>query len=48
MGTVSGGEVEVEAFAASKVKAASVLPVAGALMAATMPDWQWFFAVCAQ
>ncbi len=40
-GTVSGGEVEVVAFLARAVKAASVLPVAGALMAATMPDWQW-------
>jgi len=47
-GTVSGGDVEVVAFLASAVKAASVLPVAGALMAATMPDWQWLSVVCAQ
>jgi len=37
----AGGVVEVVAFFASAWKAASVLPVAGALMAATMPDWQW-------
>jgi hypothetical protein len=47
-GTVSGGDVEVVAFLASLVKAASVLPVAGALMAATMPDWQWLSVVCEQ
>jgi hypothetical protein len=38
MGTVLGGEVEVEAFPASSMKASSVLPVAGALIAATIPD----------
>ncbi len=47
-GTVSGGEVEVVAFLARAVKAASVLPVVGALMAATMPDWQCESVVCAQ
>jgi hypothetical protein len=47
-GTVSGGEVEAVAFLARAVKAARVLPVAGALMAATMPDWQWEPVVCPQ
>jgi hypothetical protein len=47
-GTVLGGEVEFVALEAFRVKAASVLPVAGALMEATMPDWQWESLVCAQ
>lgn len=47
-GTVLGGEVEFVALLALRVKAASVLPVAGALMDATIPDWQCAFAVCAQ
>jgi hypothetical protein len=47
-GTVLGGEVEFVAFEAFSVNAASVLPVAGALIEATMPDWQWAFVVCAQ
>lgn len=40
-GADPGGDVLVVAFLASKAKAASVLPVVGALIAATMPDWQW-------
>jgi hypothetical protein len=47
-GAVSGGDVDKVAFLASVVKAASVLPVAGALMAATIPDWQWEPVVCPQ
>ena len=35
-----GGEVLVVAFAARALKAAKVFPVAGALMARTIPDWQ--------
>lgn len=34
------GEVEVVAFLANFVKASSVLPVLGALIAPTMPAWQ--------
>jgi hypothetical protein len=38
-----GGDVDgVVAFFASAVKAVRVFPVVGALIAATMPDWQWF------
>lgn len=41
--TPPGGEVDgVVAFFARRVKAARVLPVVGALIDATMPDWQWF------
>lgn len=41
--TPPGGDVDgVVAFLARRAKAARVLPVAGAFMAATMPDWQWF------
>lgn len=47
-GTVSGGEVEVVALAASLANAASVLPDVGALIAATMPLWQWVNLVCEQ
>ena len=47
-GTVSGGEVEVVALAASLVNAARVLPVVGALIAATIPLWQCDSLVCAQ
>jgi len=36
-----GGEVEVVAFLARVMNASRVLPVVGALMAPTMPDWQW-------
>src|ERR1019366_1634481 len=35
-----GGDVESVAFAARSLKAASVFPVACALIAATIPDWQ--------
>jgi len=37
-GAASGGDVEIVAFLAFSAKAASVLPVAGALIAANMPD----------
>jgi hypothetical protein len=47
-GTVSGGEVEFVALAASLVNAASVLPDVGALIAATIPLWQCDSLVCAQ
>jgi hypothetical protein len=47
-GTVSGGEVEVVALAASFANAASVLPDVGALIAATMPLWQCVSLVCEQ
>lgn len=47
-GTVLGGEVESVALLAFNLNAASVLPVAGALIEATMPDWQWDLTVCAQ
>jgi len=44
-----GGVVDVFADLARLVKAVRVLlPVVGALMAPTMPDWQWFPVVCAQ
>lgn len=36
-----GGEVEAVAFLARSAKASKVLPVDGALIAATMPVWQW-------
>jgi hypothetical protein len=42
------GEVDVVAFLALRVKAPRVLPVLGALIAATMPDWQWLPTVCPQ
>lgn len=41
-------KLTVVAFFASKAKAARVLPVAGALMAATIPLWQWLPTVCPQ
>ena len=47
-GTVSGGEVEVVALAASLANAASVVPDVGAMIAATMPLWQWVNLVCEQ
>ena len=47
-GTVSGGEVEVVALAASLANAASVFPDVGALIAATIPLWQCASFVCAQ
>lgn len=40
--TPPGGDVDVVAFFAKAVNAVSVFPVAGALIAATMPAWQWF------
>lgn len=41
IGVPGGGKVEVVAFLARRVKAARVFPVLGALMAATIPFWQW-------
>lgn len=43
-----GGEVLVLAFLARRTKASKVLPVVGALMAPTIPAWQWFPTVCPQ
>ena len=41
IGVPGGGKVEEVALLAFKVKAARVFPVLGALMAATIPAWQW-------
>ncbi len=41
MAAPPGGEVEAVAFLARSLKASKVLPVVGALIDATMPDWQW-------
>lgn len=43
-----GGVTETLVLEARIRKASKVLPVAGALMAPTMPDWQWLFAVWLQ
>lgn len=36
-----GGEVDVVAFFARAANFSKVFPLVGALMAPTMPDWQW-------
>lgn len=38
---LNGGEVLSVAFFARRIKASRVLPVVGALIAPTIPDWQW-------
>jgi len=46
--TPPAGALEVEAFLARAMNASRVLPVVGALMEPTIPDWQWVKVVCAQ
>jgi hypothetical protein len=46
--TPPGGEVDTVAFLARALNAARVLPVLGALIEATIPDWQWSLTVWPQ